>query len=309
MYRVTFLLAVGLGRVGAFDESATLARDAAAIAAMAYGERSGQHADALSFLSWISRRTGEGEEALAAARKTRDILSSLFDADAGRALNADYEIGRSLAFLGRHEEAVEVATEALVTAERSLGSTHAMSLNLASLIVDSLMALGRFDEADRLGRRTLANGKGVDGFARFIVADMVRDLADLHRTREDWPAAESVIADGLEILGEDEGPEQMRTGLRERLAWAWLRQGRIEEGDTLYRQTIADARERFSERVPDVFGRVLASYAEWLDVAGRTDEAAAWRREHATEIEAGAALLAEQKARLDRLEAILADLR
>ena len=83
----------------------------------------------------------------------------------------------------------------------------------------------------------------------------------------------------------------MRTGLRERLARVLLDLGRPAEGDALYRQTLEDADKLYGTRAPEVYGRVLGGYAQWLEAAGRSDDAARWRQQHGPAIAKGSALL------------------
>ncbi len=306
MYEATSLLAVALGTVGRMAESARLAREAADVARRAFGDTSVGYGQELNNLSWASRQVGDGAQALAAAEQAHRILSALFAIDNFRVINARHQIARSLAFVGRHEEAVTLAERTLEIEQRAHGPVTGPAMNTVSVIIESQMALGRFDDADALATRTLAQVGRADGLSRLVMCEIAGHLGDLRAARGDPRGAEAALRQGLAVLGDDEGPGQMRTGLRERLAWVLLRLGRVDDGDALYRQAVAEGRAAWGSQAPDVFGRVLGGYAEWLDGAGRADAASTWRREHAAEIAAGATLLTRERERLARLRATAA---
>lgn len=75
--------------------------------------------------------------------------------------------------------------------------------------------------------------------------------------------------------------------VREDIAWTLGRLGRFEEGQQEYLALVEHGRHQLASEYPPGFGRLLETYAEWLEMMKQPARAAQWREQWKAKIEAG----------------------
>ena len=123
--------------------------EAAVAAARAAGARD-QEADAEITLGIARTYLGDTEAGL--ERLQAGLSIALGAGENATALRGYVNLSDALAMSGRYEDAAESAREGMALAAR-LGQTHGFGAYLRGNLVEPLLRLGRWDEADRRARR------------------------------------------------------------------------------------------------------------------------------------------------------------
>jgi len=119
------------------------------------GSRSTSVASILEILGTALANQGRHAEAEAAFRESREIFGEAFGREHWRFANATRNIGRTLAFQGRYEEARPLLEEALATQERA-GAAASTIASYRVALAACVARLGRRDEALEMLRSALA---------------------------------------------------------------------------------------------------------------------------------------------------------
>jgi DNA-binding CsgD family transcriptional regulator/tetratricopeptide (TPR) repeat protein len=219
-------LAHGLQRLG--DPGIAVAARAALEVARAVGARA-EEASALITLGGVGSYLEDAAEGEAALREGLRIALEIGDHD--KALRGYANLSDALETRGKHQQAAEAARGGLELARR-VGVARTFGAFLAGNLIEPLVRLGEWAEAEELAREHLATGVG-DIFAASLLEllgyvaacrgaveealDCVRRArrnlsesgdpqfthalayieADVHRARGDLPGALAVVRDGL----------------------------------------------------------------------------------------------------------------
>ncbi len=160
-----------------------------------------------------------------------------------------------------------------------------------SYLMQSISGLQQVDPSDESGNL---------GFALSTMGSIREDQAR-------YPEAEQFYRDALMRFEHRFGvSSKMTMAVRENLIWAIGPQGRIDEGDAMYRELLEIARDKYSAADPGELGRMAETHAEWLDEVKRPDLARAVREEWAEEIAKAKALIdvlkVEEEERFENAE-------
>jgi DNA-binding CsgD family transcriptional regulator len=139
---------------------------------------------------------GEPEEGLATVQAGLDGARAVGDVDA--ALRGFANVSDTLALLGRHEEAIAAAEAGMALAERN-GLARTLGAFLAGNRVESLLPLGRWDEAEAELARVSRPGAGAGVFAATLHELRARLLA----ARGRYDEAETAVAAARRELGDE----------------------------------------------------------------------------------------------------------
>jgi DNA-binding CsgD family transcriptional regulator len=248
-------LAGSLMRLGE-ERAADMARTALE-ATRAVGARA-QEASALVTLGAAAAYREGADEGEAALREGLRIALEISDHD--QAIRAYANLSDALEARGRHEAAAETARAGLELAER-VGHRRSLGVFLTGNLVEPLVRLGEWAEAERLAREALLISSGGVFSASLLeqlsyvtvcrgaaeeAADLVRQArrhlgdsrepqfthalayieADVARSRGDLPTAAATVADGLDHLS---------ATWSARYAWPLLWLGRRIEADQAVR--------------------------------------------------------------------------
>ena len=140
-------------------------------------------------------------------------------------------------------------------------------------IGNSLIALGRFDDAEPNLRKSLELSRGAGNARNPQLASSLHCLAYVHQTRGKTGHAEPLAREALEIRRETLGPHHPRTTQSViLLALVLQAKGKSAEGETMLRDTLGSLRKTLPPRHPDLTD-TLSTLAGLLHAQGKLAEA------------------------------------
>jgi DNA-binding CsgD family transcriptional regulator len=184
---------------------------------------------------------GEPLEGLAVVQEGLDGARAAGDADA--ALRGFINVSDTLAILGRHEEAIEAAAAGVALAERS-GFGRTLGAFLTGNRIESLLPLGRWDEAEAELARVTRAGPGAGVFAATLHELRARLLVARGRYEE----AEAAVAAARRELGEEPDNPQYSLPLATLDAEIALGRGDSERARGHVRAAFAAPDDNFTSR-------------------------------------------------------------
>jgi len=191
----------------------------------------------LGATAWQARRTrAERDRALAAeveARQKQQEASEITEFLLGIFREADARTGS-----GPDVTAREILAAGAEKAGRELGDQPLVQAELLEVIGAIHGQLGLYDRAETLLQRSLELRRDTPG-GEGRVADSVVALAQLAFDSRDFPAAEELYRDGLDLLSAPENASDTpRAVVESRLAATLARQARLDEADALSREAV-----------------------------------------------------------------------
>ncbi|MCH9650232.1 MAG: serine/threonine-protein kinase [Deltaproteobacteria bacterium] len=175
----------------------------------------------------------ESEKLLA----TQDYLVGLFKAaDPAQAL-------------GQEVTAKELVARGVERLENELGDQPEVRFEMLKALSKVSLALGNYDQTERLLALTLEQAGELYGDDHVSVADHLVMISRVHNERGEWSKAEAVVQRAISIyqrLG-SEAPSTI-TGARQQLATAFRERGDFEAAVAVQRQALEDARRFFGDR-------------------------------------------------------------
>jgi ATP/maltotriose-dependent transcriptional regulator MalT len=183
-------------RSGRWDEANDLCMRAAAAARASGADR--QRVEADVSLAVIRVMRGDHETGVAAGRAAIDAALRLGNASA--AMRGYINLSDTLDRLGRNEDAAQLAAEGRLLAERS-GYARSSGAFLAGNEAESLIRLGRYEEADRVVGASLASDP--EGIFAAALLDARCQISvrqgRFDRARQDVTRARAMLADQAEL--------------------------------------------------------------------------------------------------------------
>jgi DNA-binding CsgD family transcriptional regulator len=220
---------------------------------------------ALNILGVTRGMQGEHE---AAVECLREAVAIARETDGTEALGRAYvNLSAQLDIAGRYEEAVDAALEG-AAASRPLGLDRHWTAFLAGNAAESMIMLGRLDEAGALVDETLA-----DEVSEMAASHLMLLRAELALQRGDLAAAEAALADAREHGVQDRMAEMAGTAAQVAAELA-IAQGRHEEA----RAAVREGLDRLTDDWRVIAGLVAAGLAaggEPAELLGRLDDAGA----------------------------------
>lgn len=225
--------------------------------------------------------TGKGSEITVRAvlDDASDTIDQRFRNQPLIAASIRITIGRTYFGLGMYEEAEVHFREAvnLFSLERGDGSEDAIAAR--RLLGSTLRLLWRLDEAEHDLQETLALAEASLGRRHARTADVLGELAIIHRQRGRMSEAEDCYRRAIAIYDMAHGPDYRRRRITtNNFAMLLARQKRFEESEALYSELLAITREAAGPRHPDT-AFVLLNYSDVLWRQGKHDEAEPLNRE------------------------------
>jgi len=256
---------------GRFDEATAEARRALEIA-----DSPEDRAQAKSTLAWVLHATGEAAEA---ESLLRDALAWTLEARGDNhpsTCTVRNQLGVVVMARNRHEEAEQLFRKALAGWEHAYGhADEGILRNLARLLAIE----GRVDESALLCARALESARARLGPNHRRTALALVDVADIHRNRNDFPAAKAAYESAIGILRSNaaEGTLDHADALRG-LAQVLEELGEYEEAARIHREVLRLRRKFYGERHAAV-SAALHNLACTLEQLGEMDEALTVARE------------------------------
>ena len=227
--------------MGHFDIAKSLYERALAIHRQLYGQRHPSVAADLLSLANLRQDMSYYTEAERLARQALDINQRYYGTDHPQTANNLTVLGRALVFEKRYDDGVDALKQALAIRERVYGKVH-------PLVAETLNELGgvaymrdQFDEAEADFQRMIDLYRAVyhDGH-HYQIAVGEANLAGVFLDRKEYPRAEQLYRDALQLYIETQGPEHVNTGIAHiKLGRTLLREQHYREAEE---QTLAGYR-------------------------------------------------------------------
>lgn len=284
-----------LGNAGRFAAALELCHRRLAMATRLFGDDSVTVSRVLASLANLQRTIGQFEAAVGNTARALALVERLHAPDSVRVAHALSAHAQSLAMVGQMAEAAALDERALATYRRAFGDRNPWTLEQTRQLASDYRQLGRAADAEATLAPALAGrDESVPDLERGERARAVETLAGLREDRRQWADAERLYRRALALLQSDPtGWAALR--VKESLAWMLGRQGRLAEGESVYRELAATSARLHATELPQEYARLLETYAEWLDMTGQRARAAALRARHRRDIAAGADYIARMR--------------
>ncbi len=261
-----------------FAQAATLWEKARGPEAIELAQSLDRYGFVLQELDDLDRAEEVLRKSVALYRRHPDDAAGL-----GEALN---DLGMTLSYRGRYDEAESLLREALKAKERVSGiETAEYAASLANLGL-TLKWKGNFEEAEPIYRRVLAIRKKVLGTQHPEYAISLDNLGVLLGQKGEYEESERRFREALAIrtklLGEDHPDVAMNLN---NLATLYRVQGRLDEAEPIYREVLAlntrlhGAKHRTVATNLHNLGSLLLSRGEYEEAATLLERALSIRRE------------------------------
>ncbi len=190
-----------------------------------------------------------------------------------------HTIGRTLARLGRFDEAEAQIRRSLQLRRRLYGDRHAEIAESLNSLGEVRYDRGDLDGAERLYREAYTMRRELLGDNSAEVATSLDNLANVYHQRGQLEEAERMYREALSIRRRVLGPEHQDVASSlNNVAVVLHDQGRLDQAEELYRESLALARRVLGDEHPDV-ATGLNNLAALLDERGRPEEAEPLYRE------------------------------
>jgi serine/threonine protein kinase/tetratricopeptide (TPR) repeat protein len=229
-----------------------LAHSGAAATARVYGDKSPEHAAALSTLGNVFLEAGHADSAWTVLQRAAGVLDRRGERETESAYNRAVS-ARALHALGRYEESERLAREAVEAYRASVGSDDPRYAGALINLYEALRSQGRLAEAEAAQREALAVHQAASGTDHPSVLMSMSNLAHVLKMQRKYAEAESLyratIALERRVLG-DSHPA-LAIGLNN-LAVLVKALGRYDEAEPLYRESLEIQRRVLGGEHPDV---------------------------------------------------------
>ncbi|MFI8516908.1 SAV_2336 N-terminal domain-related protein [Streptomyces sp. NPDC085481] len=228
---------------------------------------------ALSLLGDILKRTQRTEELVTVRQAELETSEGRSGAESRRSISARRYWADALREAGDFEAALREAEAAVALAERSLGERHVETLLCRELVALVLTGLSRYEEAELLLRRVLAQGRDVLGDDAPQTLSFHHNVGWVlwHADRQAEAAAvlEPALADHVRVLGEDHANTRVTRRVYARVLQELER---TEEAEALLR-ALLDAEQRLLGPDEPSVARTRRDLGDLLRDTGRFEEA------------------------------------
>lgn len=233
--------ALGLGRLGRWEEAGDLHRALAADRARLLGP---DHPDTLTSryeLAFTLSRAGRPADALREYTEVARARARTLGADHPDTLAARQETAYVLGQLGRHFDAHQAYTSVLAARERTMGADHPDTLRCRHNLAFNLSRLGRLDDSHRMACEVAAARARVLGPRHPDTLVTRYEVAYTLGQSGRWEAALRTYREVAEARAEILGPDHADTlAARYEVGISLGRLGRSAEALRLYRDLIDD---------------------------------------------------------------------
>ncbi|RUL81390.1 serine/threonine-protein kinase [Tautonia sociabilis] len=206
-------------------------------------------------------------------RAALECFESLRDDGEGQRLEATSELGHILWHLGRRDEALSLLSRALPEARRTLGPSHAVSIQSALYLAGVLRSWERLQEAETLYRASLEDaGRALEPDPRFLFSARFH-LGEILLRRGKADEAEALYRELAVEQRRELGPEHPHSlTTLNNLGAALNQQARYDEAERIFRDCLETGRRILGEHHPDTV-TALYNLGHVLVAQGRLDEA------------------------------------
>jgi serine/threonine-protein kinase len=223
---------------GHFDTAKSLHERALAMHRQLFGDRHPSIAADLLSLADIQQELAYYGEAERLAWQALAINRRYFGNDHPQTANNLTVLGRALVFEKRYEEGVDALRQALAIREVIYGKVHPFVAETVNELGGVAYMRDQLDEAEVQFRRMIDIYRAVyQGGHNYQIAVGEANLAGVYLDRKQYPRAEQLYRDALQLYIETQGPNHVNTGIAHlKLGRTLLREGRYREAEE---QTLA----------------------------------------------------------------------
>jgi eukaryotic-like serine/threonine-protein kinase len=223
---------------GHFDTAKSLHERALAMHRQLLGDRHPSIAADLLSLADIQQELSYYDEAERLARQALDINRTYYGNDHPQTANNLTALGRALVFEKRYDEGVDALRQALAIRERVYGKVHPLVAETVNELGGVAYMRDQLDEAEAQFQRMIDIYRAVyHGRHNYQIAVGEANLAGVYLDRKQYPRAEQLYRDALQLYIETQGPGHLNTGIAHlKLGRTLLREARYRDAEE---QTLA----------------------------------------------------------------------
>ena len=227
-------LAINNYDAGHFDIAKSLHERALAIDRQLFGDSHPSVAVDLISLGDIQQELGYYSEAERLTRQALAINRAYYGTDHLQTANSLTALGRALVFEKRYDEGVDALHQALGICERVYGKVHPAVAEIVNELGGVAYMRDQLDEAEAQFQRMIAIYQEVyHGRNHYQIAVGTANLAGVYMDRKQWPRAEQLFREALQIYIETQGAGHVNTGIAHiKLGRTLVRQGHYSEAES-----------------------------------------------------------------------------
>jgi len=253
-------------------------------------------------------RSREPQLALRLMQEALETDLKLFGGTHFRTARAYSNLAFIFSSMSDYDSAIRNSLASISILEKIRGPLYRPALSERVRLARSYYSSGDFETAEEYLLQSISDLQQVDPSDES--GNLGLALSTMGSIREDqarYKEAEQYYRDGLARFEHRFGATSRQAlAMRENVIWAIGPQGRVDEGDTMYRELLQIARKKYSPADLQEIGRMAETHAEWLDEVQRPALARAVREKWAEEIAAADALIevlkTEEQERFDNAE-------
>jgi len=226
---------------GHFDTAKSLLERALAMHRRLFGDRHPSIAADLLGLADIQQELAYYSDAERLARQALDINGPYYGNDHPQTANNLTVLGRALVFEKRYDEGVDALRRALTIREDVYGKVHPFVAETVNELGGVAYMRDQLDEAEAQFQRVIEIYRVVyHGDHNYQIAVGEANLASVYMDRKQYPRAEQLYRNALQLYIETQGADHVNTGIAHvKLGRTLLREGRHRDAE---RQTLAGYR-------------------------------------------------------------------
>jgi len=238
-------LGVLYGRLGRYDEAEALLAEVLEVRVATLGEEHPDSLVAMNRLADLMWAQGRLDELEVLDRRTLEIRRRTLGEDHPDTLKSLNGLAATLFTRGHYAEAAEIFAQSLAVARRILGDQHPHTLSLANNLAATYLELGRYADAESLLREVIAGRTRVLGPTHGETALSVHNLGVTLAQEGHLEEAEEQLRHAVSLREALAGDQSGALFSASYLADVLRDEGRFEEAEALYHETIRGQRERF----------------------------------------------------------------
>jgi eukaryotic-like serine/threonine-protein kinase len=232
-------------RLGRYAEAETILREVLEVRVATLGEEHPDSLAAMNRLGDLMWSQGRFDELERLDRRTLEIRRRLFGDEHPDTLKSLNGLAATLFTRGHYTEAAQIFEQSLAVGRRILGEQHPHTLGLANNLAATYLELGRYGEAESLLREVIAGRTRVLGESHEQTAMSVHNLGVTLAEQARWGEAEEQLRHAVAVRETIPGDQQGALYSNSYLADVLRDQGRLDEAEALYLETIHRQREAF----------------------------------------------------------------
>lgn len=194
-------------------------------------------------------------------------------------------LARAYSKTGEFDTAIVYADSALILFRKSYGNDHPLLSGYLRVKAILLADSGQSEEAKELLEECLALNQRLYGPTHENLGSVLSDLGTIASDQNDPVGAEAYFRQSLAVRGED-GPPQGRAITKSLLAGAVEKQGRYDEAESLYMESLSLDRETYGNVHPYIADGLNNIGQMWEDL-GETDKAMTYYEEALALVDSG----------------------